>query len=144
MRIEDTIQSLSILLKHFGVSMDDVIRYSLLATAAILAIVALPYLFRKVHTGHWFPERPDYRCLDCGYAGPVKLRRQGSFWVETLLWGTFFFPGIFYSSWRSARRIAYCPDCKSIDLSRIEPSGTIAEASFSAAHIDPEDPPSVQ
>lgn len=60
----------------------------------------------------------EYVCKDCGYIGPIKSGKRGSFWVSTILWTIFFLPGLIYSIWRMMGRNS-CTKCGSTSLAKL-------------------------
>jgi len=54
-----------------------------------------------------------YICGDCRGVTNFRTGKRGSDFVEKILWWTLFFPGIFYSIWRSMSPKKICQYCGS-------------------------------
>lgn len=54
----------------------------------------------------------EIKCPQCEYQGVGERRRKGYLTLEIFLYLWFFFPGIFYTIWRSSNKIIRCPSCK--------------------------------
>jgi hypothetical protein len=50
-------------------------------------------------------------CQDCKGVNTFRKGRRGSAFIERVLWLTLFFPGIFYSIWRSKKEKRICRYC---------------------------------
>jgi predicted RNA-binding Zn-ribbon protein involved in translation (DUF1610 family) len=60
-------------------------------------------------------------CDECGFVGPAqRQKKRGSRMLERAIWTVLFFPGIFYSLWRSSGRGIVCPKCGSKALTPFE------------------------
>jgi hypothetical protein len=55
-------------------------------------------------------------CVNCGCIGKPKNITKGSFWIELILWLSFFVPGLIYSIWRLTTRYWACPKCKAPNM----------------------------
>jgi hypothetical protein len=55
-------------------------------------------------------------CANCGCSGKPKKITKGSFWIELILWLSFFVPGLIYSIWRCTTRYWACPKCKAPNM----------------------------
>lgn len=53
----------------------------------------------------------NFICTNCGVTGQPKTIKEGSFWVELVLWIFLLIPGIVYSVWRLASKEKVCPIC---------------------------------
>ncbi len=58
----------------------------------------------------------QYICSNCNHLGKGKIKYQGSFFIEAILWLFFIIPGLIYSAWRSNSKQYICTQCGSSPL----------------------------
>lgn len=61
----------------------------------------------------------EFVCKDCDHIGEANgSSKRGSFWIETILWTAYMFPGLIYTIWRRLGK-SHCKKCGSTNLAKL-------------------------